>query len=454
MSRPKLSDCKFSAFLVIVLIALSLFATVFAQDCQEPAELRFTFWGSPQEKTAIESMVAAFNDSHPCIRVEPQHIPSSAYTEKISTMVAGGNPPDIAYLDAFIALPWAEEGVLLDLTEYFRNDPEASQRLEASYYYYGDDQILGTNTAGETMALYYRKDLFDEAGLPYPPSNPDEAWTWEEFVEVAKKLTKDRNGNDATSPDFDSENIATYGVAFPQWWAGWLPFIYSNGGRFASEDGSELLLNQPEAVEVLQKMQDLIYVHHVAPTPAQTSAMPSTDIMMQTGSVAMDINGHWKVLDYSKLPIDWGVGVLPKFNDPATVLFGAPTVIFADTEYPDAAFEFYKFHNNPARVDLFQKGLWMPLQKEYYTDPAMTAKWLEGEEGVYPEGAEGAFVDLTLNHTPQQPPTYWLRNLAQINTEAVTPAMDLLWSGELSAQEAMDQAVKNAAPLMQGRWSE
>ena len=439
--------------LTAILAALAFLPFAAAQSCDEQAELLFTFWGSPQEKTAIESMVETFNAEHPCITVETQHIPSSGYTEKISTMLAAGDPPDVAYLDSFIALPWAEAGRLLDLTDYFQNDPDAG-RLESTFYRYGDDQILGTNTAAETMVMYYRKDLFDEAGVAYPPSDPDDAWTWDEFVEVAKELTVDRNGNRASSPDFDPNAIRTYGVAFPRWWAGYLPFIYSNGGRFASEDGTRLMLNEPEAVEVLQAMQDLIYLHHVAPTPSQAQAMPSTDVMMQSGQVAMDINGHWKTIDYSALPMDWDVAVLPKFDEPATVAFGAPTVIFADTEYPDAAFEFYKFHNDPSEVDLFAKGLWMPLQAEYYTDPEMTATWLEGIEGVYPSGAQGAFVDYTWGHTSNQPPEYWLRNLNEINNAAVNPAMDLIWSNELTAQEAMDRAVEDAEGLMQGRWTD
>ena len=431
----------------ILLSALILGLPAFAQ----PAELTFTYWGSPFEREAIEKMVQAFNDAHPDIRVRAQHIPDG-YEEKISTMLAGGTPPDVAYLGEGQAFPWALEGVIEDLTPHFMSDPEASNRLQVAYYNYEGDKTIGTNTAAETIILYYNKELFDAAGLGYPPSKASEAWTWDEFVEAAKRLTRDRNGNDATSPDFDPDNVETYGVSFPQWWGGYLPLIYSNGGSLASEDGTELLLNQPEAVEVLQNIQDLIYVHHVAPTPAQTEALPSADIMMQSGKVAMSIDGHWKVLDYSQLGFDWGMGVLPYFDEPVTILLGSPTVIFATTEHPDEAFEFYKFHNDPAQVDLYAKGLWMPLQLEYYTDPEKTAEWLDGIEGVYPPEARDVLIDYTLNNTPYQPHTYWLKNSSQIFSEAVDPAMTLLWTGEASAQEAMDQAVANSQGLMQGRW--
>ncbi len=418
----------------------------------QQAELLFTYWGSPQEKTAIESMVSSFNEQHPDINVRAQYIPNTTYVEKISAMLASGNPPDVAYLSEGQAFPWASEGTLLDLSSYFKEDAEASNRLPATYYNYGDGKTLGTNTAGETMILYYNKALFEDAGVDLPPSEAADAWTWDEFVEAAKKLTKDRNGNDATSPDFDPKAIQTYGISFPQWWGGYLPFVYSNGGDLANEAGTELLLNQPAAVEVLQKMQDLIYVHHVAPTPAQSQTFPSADVMMQTGKVAMTIDGQWKVLDFSQLGMDWGMGVLPKFKKPVTVMLGAPTVIFAATKYPDAAFEFYKFHNNPEYVDLFEKGLWMPLQESYYKDPKKTAEWLDGQEGVYPPEARDVLVDYTLNGTPKQPPAYWLKNFGQIESDALTPALEQLWNGSLTAQAAMDQAAAKAKPLLEGRW--
>ena len=432
----------FTTIILGILVSLASAQTV---------ELTFTYWGSPFEREAVENMLKAFNDSHPNIQVRGQHIPDG-YNEKISTMIAGGTPPDVGYLPDATAMQWAQEDIILDLTSHFQNDPEASSRLPATYYNYGDGKTIGTNTAAETIIMYYNEGLFDAAGLAYPPSKAAEAWQWDDFVEVAKALTVDRSGNNALSPDFNPEQIETYGISFPTWWGGYIPLIYSNGGRIASEDGMELLVNSPEVIEVLQKMQDLIYVHHVAPTPAQAESLPSADIMMQTGKVAMAIDGHWKVLDYSQLGFSWGVGVLPYFKEPTTIVLGSPSVVFAGTPHPEEAFEFYKFHNDPSLVDLFAKGLWMPLQLSYYTDEAKIAEWLDAIPGVYPEEARDVFVDYTLNNTPNQPPAYWLKNVGQIFGEAVDPAMSLIWSGEASAAEAMQQAADNAEGLMQGRW--
>ena len=416
--------------------------------CEE--ELTFTFWGSPQEKRAVDAMIASFNESHPGIRFRGQHIPTD-YAVKISTMVAGGTPPAAGYLGADMAYEWGEEGIILDLAPYYEQEPASANRFEDTFYTLGD-KIYGGWTVAEAMITYYNKDLFDEAGVAYPPATAEEAWTWDEFVTVANKLTKDGNGNDATSPDFDPNNIQTYGISFPRWWGVYLPLIGSNGGELANEAGTELLLNQPEAVEVLQQLQDLIYVHHVAPTPTQSEALPAaTEVMMQTGKVAMIFDGHWKVLDFSQLPLNWSMGVLPYFDEPTTLLVSGGSVAYADTPCPDAVWEFYKYHNDPENVDLFKQGLWMPLQLEYYTDPEKQAEWLEGEEGVYPPEAKTVLGDYVLNHATVRPPDD-LKNSGQLFSEVIDPTFDKLWNNQGTAQEVMDEVVEKAAPLMEGRW--
>jgi ABC-type glycerol-3-phosphate transport system substrate-binding protein len=87
-----------------------------ADTAAEPVHLRFTFWGSAFEKKDITAAIDTFNATHPGIKVEGQHIPNSGYVEKITTLLAAGDPPDIAYLDETQAFPWSAEGKLLDLT--------------------------------------------------------------------------------------------------------------------------------------------------------------------------------------------------------------------------------------------------------------------------------------------------------------------------------------------------
>jgi len=368
-------------------------------------------------------------------------------------MLAAGEPPDVAYLDFAQAFPFADGGKILDLTSYFAKQPTDQGVLETSFYRFDHGKkLLGTGLATGVILLYYNKALFDAAKLPYPPATAQDAWTWDKFVEVAKKLTKDRNGNDATNPKFDPNNIETYGLSLPQDWWSYITFIDSNGGSFVNKEGTELLLNRPESVQVLQALQDAIFVDHISPRPTQNKALPSADILMQSGKVAMTFNGMWKVVDFSQLHFPWGMGALPYFKEPTTIILSVPKVIFAATRHPDEAFTFYLYISDPTKVDLFKEGLWAPLEKRYFTDPEFTKQWLDGKPGVYPSEARSVLVDYSLNHAGPPPPMYWLRNIDRIMNEAVVPAMDQLWTGKVKAQTVADQAVEKAKPLLQGTW--
>ena len=266
---------------IIHLILIAVLILVGSRLEAKPAELVFTYWGSPFERQAVKKVLQQFNQQHANIRVRAQHIPGSNYTTKLVTMVAAGTAPDIAYIPDTMISKWASAGWLIDLSDHFENDSEASNRMQQIYYKV-QDKIVGANCAIETIILYYNKQVFDRAGLAYPPATAEKAWSWEEFVAICQKLTTDRNGYDATNPNFEVEHITTYGVAFPQSMLFLIPFIYSNGGQVASDDGQKLLLNQPAAVEALQQIQDLIYRYHVAPTPSTLQSMPSSSFMLQT----------------------------------------------------------------------------------------------------------------------------------------------------------------------------
>jgi multiple sugar transport system substrate-binding protein len=446
---PKLAR----VFLLTMMIALAACQTAPATpSAVPPTKLRFTYWGSDMEKSAVEQMVAAFEESNPDIRVEPIHLTYEEYLARITSMIGQGEGPDVGYFPGLQAPLWAQEGKLLDLTNLVQTDPMLSSALPSTRYYYGNGRIAGLNTAVEVAVLFYNKTLFDQAGLAYPPADPAKAWTWEQFVAAAQKLTVDANGRHAGEDGFDPKQIRTYGAAFDKIYEGWTfyPFVFSNGGQVINDDGTRLLLDSPEAVQAIQNLADLMWVHHVTPTPEQDTNLPGYVAMLQTGNLAMHISGQWSLLDYASVKdLKFGVAVLPSLKKPVTVVLGSPTVIFAGTRNKDAALRFYKFHNNPEAVQLFARGLWMPLQGIYYTDPAKMRFWLDNP--AHPAELRPVFTDYVMNNTTPLP-SYYVRNYAEVLDKAVRPAMESIWNNEATAAEALRQAVAAAQPLMQGRW--
>lgn len=423
--------------------------------------LSYMYWGSPLEKKAQEDMLKAFEKAHPGIKVKAIYVPSN-YDEKISAMLAGGNPPHVAQLGEGLAFEWAEKGEVMDILPLIKQDPDPSVQIENRlpmtwYWYDGGKKTFGTNLAVEVMLLWYNKELFDKAGVPYPPANPEE-WTWKKFLDTAIKLTVDRSGKHPNEPGFDPKHIKTYGVVFGRWWGHFLPFIWSNGGDICDEEGKIPLINRPEAVEALQALGDLVNKYHVAPTPAQLEAFPAFHIALQTKRVAMAINGQWALLDLGDLAkkgkLKLGVAPLPRFKKPVCLELGAPNVIFTkavkdDPEVLKAAWELYKWSTDSEKVlPLIRNGLWMPLQVWWYKDPSYLKKWLDPK--VHPPEYKEAVIDYLLNYG-KRAPSYYLRNWNKIADIMYQEVGNILY-GKVTAEEACESMAKKIAPYLQGRY--
>ena len=423
-----------------------------SKESDKQIKLKFTYWGSPNEKTAVESSLKKFEEKYKDIKVEAMYIPNADYPTKMAAMVAGNDAPDVAYLSEATALNWAEADKLYNINDFLSKDADLKKEsfLDNIWYNWAPDKTLGTNTACEAIGLFYNADMMKEAGVETPPSKGDNAWTWDKFVEVAKKLTVDENGKNATQPEFNPNKIKQYGVQFSPNWVTYMPMVYSNGGDYINQDGTKFTLTSPEATEAIQKMADLINVYHVAPSPAEAKSMPSPVVSMQAKQVAMLIDGQWNLLDLGKAGFNFGVGVLPKLKKSVTMVLGSPTVIFKSTKHPEESWLLYKWLANPeSSLDLHAGGLWMPLLKDWYTKPELLSKWAKGNP-AHPDSYVDAIVDQTEKNGISGP-TYYTKGFAEIDA-VVTPALDQVWVGKMSAADALKSIETQAQAALKGRY--
>lgn len=417
----------------------------------EQITLRLAAWGAPDEVEPYKIAIKKFESEHPNIKVELQHI-AADYDTKMTTMVAGNDVPDVAMMESgSIAYPLAEQGKFYNLQDFLTDDPDinADSLVPNITYSLEEGNIIGIGPGPETFGLFYNEEAFKDAGVEPPPSDAKDAWTWDEFVEVAKQLTLDNQGRNAADPEFDPKNIKQYGVNLASWWASYSNFIYSNGGDFISEDGKTFALNQPEAVEALQNLADLVNVHHVAPSPVQSKNIPATHVALQTKKVAMAIEGQWVSSSLAKANFDFNVGVLPVMKEPVTTVVCAMFSMFKSSKHPEESWELMKALIDPeSSIDMLTAGTWMPAERDWYTDQALLDRWTK-DQPARPSGYQGAVIDMLLEHS-HATPTGYVKNFNKI-MDVVTPALDKVWLGQQTAQAAMDGIAEKAQAQVQGR---
>ncbi|MFB9324733.1 ABC transporter substrate-binding protein [Paenibacillus aurantiacus] len=410
--------------------------------------LKFTYWGSIEEKRAIERALTEFTEAYPWIAVEPVHFPNSDYNTKMMAMSASNEDPDLAYMTTELGEMFSRENKFLNLFDFLAEDEERKKDDFLDYIWYksAEDYAWGVSTAAECFGLYYRKDLLEQAGVQAPSPSAEQAWNWDQLIDAAKKLTLDNQGRNAYDPDFDNNHIARYGIMFETWSDPLNNFIFSNGGDWVSPDQKRFALQSPEAAEAIQRLADLINVHHVAPSPYESKSLPAMSMALQAGLAAMIVDGQWINLDLGKAKVDFDIGVLPKLKKSVTVGLSGATVIFRSSDHPKEAWLLYKWLSDPSKsLSLYSDGLWMPVLKKWYTDPALVGKWVHANPAAHPPGFKEAMMKQLLNNGMPSV-GYYLQNQMEIFPE-VTQGLLPVWQGEKKAETALQEIADKVSVL-------
>jgi multiple sugar transport system substrate-binding protein len=276
--------------------------------------------------------------------------------DTLATQIATGNAPDIIGPIGVRALQSFGDQ-LLDLSSHItKNNVDLSQIPQSLIDVYKlDGKQIGIPMAVYPSFIYYNKTLFKEAGVPEPPHKVGEKyegkdWTWATVAELAKKLTVDKNGNDATSPDFDPANIVQYGLD-SQWtendaraWA----TVFGGAGSAVADDGKTA--QWPDNWrEGLKFYYDGVWKDHFIPAKPAVDGMAGGNTF-QSGQIAMDVVHLWYTCcvyptEGAKPVTDWDIAVLPQGPDGnVTSKLHADTIgILSSSKHPDEAFEVLSF---------------------------------------------------------------------------------------------------------------
>ena len=414
----------------------------------------FSVWGTAQEAAVRQAAADRFNASQNRIEVKVESISenSSAYTETLNVMATEGRLPDCGIMYETGTVQLAINGLLADVSQMY--NASDSKPLDSLAFRGPDGKIAAYSAANEILLLFYNKDMFDKAGIPYPPASVDNAWTWDEFVETAKKLTLDRNGRTPNDAGFDRNNIRQYGAMVETFTWQLEVWALSNGGGFFSPDGKSVIIDQPAAIEAIQKVADLHLAHNVAPfSPGLTDNGIQRSII--AGTVAMATGGQWNVgtclsAARDQKGLNYGVAVLPYMGTKVTINTGGPLVVFSQSKNQREAMEWLKWYAQEENSwPLIESGIWMPILDKYYTNEADTKRWAENP--AFPPYAEykSAVVDYARTHA-KPAAWYYTNNTANFNNLLASTLGDV-WNGRATARDAV---TRNAAALRKAHQGE
>jgi ABC-type glycerol-3-phosphate transport system substrate-binding protein len=335
--------------------------------------------------------------------------------EKLYAMMAADKAPDIFYTNNTMRDELAASGRLLDLRTVSAGDPFVN-RLWPHVVSGGIAADSGWYSVGNwefTCGVYYRKDLFDAARIPYP----DTAWTWDDMVAAARILTVRSTSGSAP---------ARYGIYCGSHFVEALEIM--NGSRFP-RGGASLEL-PATSLDVYRCYLGLV-TDGVMPDLRKIQALGmQAPQLLQTGRVAMLVEAvpHQSLIE--ALTVPWGVAPLPRFRGKPPAYFRSASgglSISSHTSDPRAAWRALKWIIGGASV--------------YQPNPVLRdVDFAGGWERRYPSLRESGFRDvwdLSLRHNGGDP-RFFVRFSSWASApimERLQPLLDRVWAREMTVDE-------------------
>jgi sn-glycerol 3-phosphate transport system substrate-binding protein len=322
-------------------------ATMMSSASALAQELQFYYpiaVGGPITKL-IDQMAADFEKENPGIKIKPVYTGSYQDTiTKTLTALKGGEPPHLAILLSTDMFTLIDEDAIMPF-EDISNTAEDKAWIAGFYPGFMENSQTGGKTWGipfqrSTVVQYWNKELFKEAGL-----DPEKApATWNELVEMGKKLTK----KDA------SGNVTQWGVSIPS--SGFPYWLFQglttqNDARLMNAAGNEVYFDKPGVVEALQFWVDLSRKHQVHPPGIVEWGTTPQDFFQRKVAMMWTTTGNLtNVRNNAKF--DFGVAMLPANKRRGSPTGGGNFYVFKKTtpEQRAAAVKFAKWATQPERA--------------------------------------------------------------------------------------------------------
>ncbi|GAA3705217.1 extracellular solute-binding protein [Zhihengliuella alba] len=219
------------------------------------ATLRFVWWGSDARHQATQEMIDVFEEQNPDIDIVPEFVDWSGYWDRLATQTAAGDAPDVMQMDLMYIREYAENGVLLDLSDVDMSQIPEDLRQSGQT----EEGTWGIPHGLTALSIAANKDLFAEAGIELPD---DATWTWEDLKAKALEFEEKTDHYGLTS--------LTATMTLELW-------LRQHGQQFLTEDG-QLGWEPEDAVSYFEMYKDL----------ADSGALPETSVIAEDQLPSLD----------------------------------------------------------------------------------------------------------------------------------------------------------------------
>lgn len=303
--------------------------------------VRIAMWDTNQEKV-MKEIVADFEKENPDIKVQIEMASFKDHFTKLETQSSGSVMPDIFFMNGPNFIKFASNNVLEPIDDLVENKEIDLSNIPESlidlYTYEG--KLYGLPKDWDLTALWYNKEIFDNAGVSYPTNE----WTWEDLKNAADKLN---------NPDEGIWAIASQATTQE----GIYDTIPQNGGYIISEDMKKSGYDSKEAIEATQIWIDLLEKGQSPDIQTQTDTKAVE--LFKAGKLAMIYSASWNVPEYMnseniKDKVD--LVVMPKLKERAATIHGLSYALSSQSKNKENAKKFLAYLSSKEVNDKWAKS--------------------------------------------------------------------------------------------------
>ncbi len=396
----------------------------------EPVSLTMTVWTADEAQLALFQEIAdAYVEANPelvsDVTFEP--IPFEDYTTTLTTRLAGGNAPDLAWILESYAPEFVESGALVDVAPALQGSDgyDYDDLVDSALaLWQQDDGLFAYPFSNSPFGIFVNTDQVEAAGQPDPAELAASGdWTYDAARDIAAAAAEESGKQGLVVGDFDYkvwENLSTI-------WDGW-------GATPWSEDGATCTFTDPAMVDAMSWIHDATFDDGAMPGPGTTADFFSGDAAMTITQIS-----RASQLDDS---FGWDLVPLPAGPQGHQSVIGQGGIgAFAQGEHPDVAADFLAWFTNPENAAKLAQYFPPPRESLLTAETLGAANPLLSDDQLQNVVVDGIQDSVT---KPAHP------SFAKLQ-ETVRASLDPLWTADADVEAVLADVCGAVDPILADR---